>query len=105
MLEGHIRKVEVEVFICRKNVVVSELDLAVEVVAAALGVEVYDILRQDFFRFLVPMMMPHTMHAFGGSIIETACHVMVFGTVMELHVPADRDKQHGEGHQKGTELQ
>ena len=94
-----------QVFVGRKNVVIGELDLAVEVLAAALGAELDNIVRQVFFRFLVPMMMPHTMHAFRGCITETARKVMVFSTIVELHIPPDRNEQHRESHQKGADLQ
>jgi hypothetical protein len=51
------------------------------------------------------MMVPYAMHAISSSIAETAHHVMVFGAVMEIHVPTDRYEQHHKGHQKGTDLQ
>ena len=84
-----------QVFVGRKNVVVGELDLAVEVLAAALGAELDNIVRQVFFRFLVPMMMPYTMHAFRGCINETARKVMVFSTIVELHIPPKRTAPRG----------
>lgn len=92
-------------FVGRKNVVVGELDLAVEVLAAALGAEVGDIVRQ--VRFLVVMlvvvMMPQAMHTRRGGIDEAARKVVVFSTIVELHVPPDRNEQHREGQQKRTD--
>ena len=94
-----------QLFVGRKNVVVGELDFAVEVFAAAFGIELDDLVRQNHLCFLVIMVVSQTMHAFSGGIAKTAHDMMVFGAVMELHVPADRDEQHRKGHQKGTDLQ
>ena len=93
-----------QVFVRRKNEVVGELDLAVEVFAAAFGIKLHDIVRQSGFHFMLMMVIP-AMHAVVGCIAQTACHVVVFGAIMELHIPTDRDKQHGKGHQEGTDLQ
>ena len=84
---------ENQVFVRRKNIVVGELDLAIEVLAAALGVELNGILWRSGFHLMI-IMMPHAMHALGGGITEATHDVMVFGTIVELHVPTDRDKQH-----------
>lgn len=90
-----------QVFVWRKKVVVRELDLAVEVLAATFGAELDDIVRQ--VRFLVLMlvfvMMSQAMHTLRNSIDETTRKVMVFSTIVKLHVPPDRDKQHRESHQ------
>jgi hypothetical protein len=86
-----------QVLVRGKNEIVGELDFAIEVLATALGVELDDIMWQNYF--LVPVMMPHAMYAFSGGIAKTACQVVVFSTVMELQIPADRDEQHHEGHQ------
>ena len=94
----------VKLFVRRKYEVISKLDLAVEVIAAAFGIELHDIVRQSGFHFMLVMVIP-AMHAVVGCIAQTACHVVVFGAIMELHVPTDRDKQHGKGHQEGTDLQ
>ena len=85
-------------FVRRKNIVVGELDLAIEVLAATFGVELYDIQWRNGFHLMI-MMVPHAMHAFGGGITEAAHDVVVFGAVMELHVPTHRDEQHRKGHQ------
>ena len=90
-------QVDNQVFVRRKNEAVGELDLAVEVIAAAFGIELHDIVRQSGFHFML-MIVSQTMHTIRGSIAETAHHVMVFGAIMELHVPAYRNQQHRKGH-------
>ena len=92
-------------FVSGKNKIVGELDFAVEILAAAFGVELNDFLRQSWLCFLVVMMVSQTMYTFSGGIAKTAHDMMVFGAVMELHVPAYRDEQHRKGYQKGTNLQ
>ena len=94
-----------QVFVWRKNIVVGELYLTVEVLAAAFGVELNDFLRQSWLCFLVVMMVSQTMYTFSGGIAKTAHDMMVFGAIMELHIPSDRHEQHRKGHQKGTDLQ
>ena len=93
-----------QVFVRRKNKVIGELDFAVEVLTATFGVELYDILRQRGFHFVLMMVLP-AMHAVVGGIAQTPRRMVIFGAVMELHIPPDRDKQHGKGHQEGTDLQ
>ena len=93
-----------QVFVRRKNEVVGELDLAIEVIAAAFGIELHDIVRQSGFRFMLVIVIP-AMHAFVGCIEKAACRMVLFGAIVELHIPTDRDKQHDEGHQKGADLQ
>ena len=93
-----------QVFVRRKNKVIGELDLAIEVIAAAFGIELHDIVRQSGFHFMLVMVTP-AMHAVVGCIAQAARHVVVFGAIVELHIPTDRDKQHGKGHQEGTDLQ
>lgn len=97
-------QVDNQVFVGRKNEVVGELYLTVEVVTATFGVEMHNIERQRGFHFMF-MIMSQTMHTISGSIAETAHHVMVVGAIVELHVPTDRYEQHHKGHQKGTDLQ
>ena len=92
-------------FVGRKNEVVGKLDLAVEVLTTAFGLELDDIERLDGLRFLVIMMVSQTMYAFSGGVAKTARDMVVFGAVMELYVPAYRDEQHHKGHQKGADLQ
>lgn len=90
-------QIEVQLLVRRKNEVVGELDLAVEVIAAAFGIEMEDLVKRDRLRFVL-MMVTQAMHAFRGGIAETARHVVVLGAVMELHVPSHRDKQHHKSH-------
>ena len=93
-----------QVFVRRKNEIIGKLDLAVEVIAAAFGIELHDIVRQSGFHFMLMMVTP-AMHAVVGGIAQTTRRMVVFGAIMELHVPTDRDKQHDKGHQKGADLQ
>ena len=90
-------QVDNQVFVGRKNIVVGKLHLAVEVFATAFGVELYNIVRRNSFRFML-MMVPYAMHTIRSSIAETAPHVMVFSAIVELHVPSCRDEQHHKGH-------
>lgn len=57
----------VKLFVKRKNEVISKLDLAVEVIAAAFGIELHDIVRQSGFHFMLVMVIP-AMHAVVGCI-------------------------------------
>ena len=88
---------DVDVFVRRKNVVVGKLNLAVEVVAAAFGIEMEDFVKRDRLRFVL-MMVTQAMHTLRSGIAETACHMMILGAVMELHVPSNGDKEHHKGH-------
>ncbi len=90
-------QVDNQVFVRRKNEVVGELYLTVEVVTATFGVEMHNIERQRGFHFMF-MIVSQTMHTISGSIAETAHHVMVFGAIVELHIPSCRDEQHHKGH-------
>ena len=93
-----------QVFVRRKNKVIGELDFAVEVLTATFGIELHDIVRQSGFRFMLVIVIP-AMHAFVGCIEKAACRMVLFGAIVELHIPTDRDKQHDEGHQERTDLQ
>ena len=53
---------DVKLFFWKKNVVVSKLNLALEVIAAAFGIELHDIVRQSGFHFMLMMVTP-AMHA------------------------------------------
>ena len=97
-------EMDVKLFVRRKNVVVGKLNLAFEILTATFGVELYDILRQRGFHFVLMMVLP-AMHAVVGGIAQTPRRMVIFGAVMELHIPPDRDKQHDEGHQERTDLQ
>ena len=102
MVQNEGLQTDDQVFVSRKNKVVGKLDLAVEVIAAAFGVELDDILRKSGFLFML-VMVSHAMHTFSRGIAKTAHDVMVFGAVMKLHVPTHRDEQHGKSHQKGSD--
>ena len=76
---------ENQVFVRRKNVVVGELYLAFEVLAAAFGVELDAMLWHSVgFMFALVVM---AMRARLCRVNETARQVMVFGAIVELHVP------------------
>lgn len=90
-------QVDNQLFVRRKNEVVGELYLTVEVVTATFGIEMHNIERQRGFHFMF-MIVSQTMHTIRGSIAETAHHVMVFGAIVELHIPSSRDEQHHKGH-------
>ena len=83
-------------FVGRKNVVVGELNLAFEVLAAAFGVELDSVLWHSVGLMLVLMAM--AMHARLCRVNEAAHHMMVFGAIVELHVPSHRDEEHHNGH-------
>ena len=90
-------QVDNQVFVRRKNEVIGELYLTVEVVTATFGVEMHNIERQRGFHFML-MIVSQTMHTIRGSIAETAHHIMVFGAIVELHIPSYRDEQYHKGH-------
>jgi hypothetical protein len=97
-------EMDVKLFLRRKNEVIGELYLAVEVIAAAFGIELHDIVRQSGFHFMLMMVTP-AMHAVVGCIDKATCRMVVFSAVMELHIPTYGNEQHDKGHQKGTDLQ
>ena len=95
-----------QVFVNRKNIAVGELDFAVEVFAAAFGIELESIkLPKVRFGFFVLLLMVEAMHTMVCHCTKAACQLVVFGAVMELHVPTHRDEQHRKGHKKGADLQ
>ena len=94
---------ENQVFVRRKNVVVGELDLAIEVLAAAFGVELEAVLWHSVGLMLVLVAM--AMHARLCSVNEAARHMMVFSAIVELHVPTHRDEKHHKGHHQGSDTQ
>ena len=94
-----------QVFVNRKNIAVGELDFAVEVFAAAFGIELESIkLPKVRFGFFVLLLMVKAMHTMVCHCTKAACQLVVFGAVMELHVPTYRDEQHRKGHKKGADL-
>ena len=99
-------QVDNQMFVNRKNIAVGELDLAVEIVAAAFGIELESIkLPKVRFGFFVLLLMVKAMHTMVCHCTKAARQLVVFGAVMELHVPTYRDEQHRKGHKKGTDLQ
>ena len=94
---------EFKVFLRRKNVVVGELNLAFEVLAAAFGVELEAVLWHSVSLMLVLVAM--AMHARLCRVNEAARQMMVFGAIVELHVPTHRDEEHHKGHHKGSDTQ
>ena len=80
-------EMDVKLFVRRKNIVVGELDLAIEVLAAAFGVELEAVLWHSVGLMLVLMAM--AMHARLCRVNEAARQVMVFGAIVELHIPTD----------------
>ena len=95
-----------QMFVGRKNIVVGELDLAVEVLATALGIimECFVLLKVCFGSFVLVFMV-EAVHTLVCHYAKTAHKLVVFGTIVEFHVPPDRDEQHREGQQKGADLQ
>ena len=95
-------KMDVKVFLRGKNKVVGELDLALEVLAAAFRIELYLMrLREMSFVFV---LMVVAMQARFRRLAKAARKVMLRRAIVELHVPAHRNKQHRKGHQKRTDL-
>lgn len=89
-----------------KCVIVSELYLAVEIVAAAFFIEMNDIevlLKLSGVHVAVRMVL--AVFAKARSITETAQKMMVFGAIVEIHVPSYRNEEHQKRHQWGYYLQ
>ena len=101
MDENKGQELDINMFFGRKNVVVGELDLAVEVLAAALGVELDGIVRHE----MDLVLMLKTMEARLCRIDETARQMLVFRAIVELHVPTHRDEEHHKCHHEGNYLQ
>ena len=99
MEEDKRLEMDVKLFLRRKNEVISKLDLAVEVVAAAFGIELESIqLPKVCFGLFVLMFMVEAMQTMVYHCTKAARQLVVFGAIMELHIPSDRDKQHHECH-------
>ena len=82
-----------QVLVRRKNIVVGELDFAVEVLAAAFGTELDDIMSHLMaFRRLVVMLVAEAMQATFSRFAETACKSVVFSAIMELYIPPHRNQ-------------
>lgn len=82
-----------QVLVRRKNIVVGELDFTVEVLAAAFGTELDDIMSHLMdFRRLVVMLVAEAMQATFSRFAETACKSVVFSAIMELYIPPHRNQ-------------
>ena len=79
------------------------MDLAVEVLTAAFGVELDSIVRHEMG--FVLMLVLQTMEARLCRIDETARQMLVFRAIVELHVPTHRDEEHHKCHHEGNYLQ
>ena len=90
-------------FVRRKNEVVGELDDAFEVLAAAFGVELHHILMCEVGFML--MLVPNAMMARLCRIDKASRQLVVFGAIVELHVPTHRDEKHHKGHHQRSDLQ
>ena len=92
-----------ELFRC-KYVLISELYLAIEVVAAALGIEMR---RRGMVlvAFLAALGVTEALCVHWQTHSDVACHRVARRAVMEAHIPTDRDEQHHKGQQKTTDLQ
>ena len=101
--EGKGLEMNVKVFFGRKNVVVGELDQAFEVLAAAFGIELKSVLMHKMSLML--MFVGKAMHTRFCCIDKTAAQMVVFGAIVELHVPTHRDEEHHKGHHQRTNLQ
>ena len=79
-------EMNIQVFFGRKNVVVGELDEALEILAATFGVELQVVVLYKMSLMLV--FVGEAMHTRFSRIDETAGQMMVFGAIVELYVPA-----------------
>ena len=89
-----------------KCVIVSELYLAVEIIAAAFFIEMNDIevfLKLSGVHVVVRMVL--AVFAKARSVAETAQKMMVFGAIVEIHVPTYRNEEHQKRHQQWSYLQ
>ena len=103
MGEGKRLKMNVKVFVGRKNEIVGELDDALEVLAAAFGVELKTVLMHKMG--LVFVLVTEAMWTRLRSIDETAGQMVVFGAIVELHIPSHRDEEHHKGHAQRTDFE
>ena len=85
--EGKRLKMNVKVFFGRKNVVVGELDQAFEVLAATFGIELQAMVLYKMNLMFV--FVGQAMHTRFCRIDKTAAQMVVFGAIMELHVPTN----------------
>ena len=86
MGKGKRLNMDVKVFLGRKNEVVSKLDFALEVLATAFGVELKPVLMYEM-GFVLMLMLQAMRASLRWHNTKTARQVMVFGAIVELHVP------------------
>ena len=92
-----------QLFLGRKNEVVSKLDNALKAFATTFGIKMnLSLLHRDDF---VSMLMVKAVQARFSRIDEATCQLVVFSAVMELDIPADGDEQHHKCHQTRSDLQ
>jgi hypothetical protein len=96
-------QVDIQVFLCRKNEVIGELDFAVEIITATFWF-IMNCIRLCNKEAFVFMLVVAAMQARLSRLAKTARHLMRFGAIMKPHVPAHRNEKHHKGHQKGTDL-
>ena len=96
-------KVDNQMLFGRKNVVVGELDEALEILAATFGVELQVVVLYKMSLMLV--FVGEAMHTRFCRIDEAAGQMMVFGAIVELYVPTYRDEKHHKCQDHGTDLQ
>ena len=90
-------EMDVQMLLGRKNKVVGELDFAVEIFTATFWF-ITDCIRLCSMEAYVFMFVVAAMQARLSRLAEAARHLMCFGAIMELHVPAHRNEKHHKGH-------
>ena len=85
MRENKRLEMDVKVFVGRKNEVVGELNHTLEILAAAFGVELQAVVLDKMSLML--MFVGKAMHTRFCRIDKTAAQMVVFGAIVELHVP------------------
>ena len=92
-----------QLFLGRKNEVVSKLDDALKAFATTFCIKMnLSLLHRDDF---VSMLMVKAMQARFCRIDEATRQLVVFGAIMELDIPADGNEQHHKCHQTRADLQ
>ena len=89
-----------DMFFRRKSVIVSELNLAVEIFAAAFCIKMNDLeMLLKFSNIHVMVRMVLAVLAKARRIAKTAQNMMVFGAIVEIYVPTYRNEEHQKRHQ------
>ncbi len=102
MAEDKRLKMDVQMFLRRKDEVVKLYD-ALKIFAAAIGVELKFVFMLKVG--LVFMLVAQTMRTQFCRFAETTRQAMVFGAIVEAHVPTHGDEEHHKSHHQGTNLQ